>query len=344
VIRNVIGRFLVATIWFAAMGVAGSAKAGGYVVSDMGTLGSIGAQSEAFAVNNFGQAAGYSYFSGTSGPVHAFVYIDGAMHDIGVLPGDIQSIAYGLNNKGQAVGISVSAEGKIRGFLYSNGLMQDLSTFVQGMYAIPRAINDKGEVTGYTDTSSFVYRNGAVTNVPGVCPTCRPLALGINNRGDVVGYGPNQNGNYVAFIYSKGATTEVSISPDFSGGFSSAVHINDRSDIVGFVGSGKGYIYSQGTAKLLSGLPDAVLGGTGVTSLNNNGVATGYNDFFSLPEGATRRAVIYVNGQALDLLSLIRNNEGWNLLYVANAISDVGHIVGIGRINGSYHAFLLTPQ
>jgi hypothetical protein len=48
------------------------------------------------------------------------------------------------------------------------------------------------------------------------------------------------------------------------------------------------------------------------------------------------------NGVALDLNAMIPANSGWVLIQ-ANDISDDGHIVGVGVLNGRYALFLLTP-
>jgi hypothetical protein len=44
-----------------------------------------------------------------------------------------------------------------------------------------------------------------------------------------------------------------------------------------------------------------------------------------------------------DLNALISANSGW-VLQIARAINVAGEIVGTGAVEGTQHAFLLTPQ
>jgi probable HAF family extracellular repeat protein len=107
-------------------------------------------QSEAFAINDIGQAAGES--NTFRGP-RATLWDNDAAHtpvDMGTLPGDDQSQASGLNAAGQVVGIS--ALGSLsRGFLYQNGVMMDLASLIDpadGFWTIDQVagINNAGQI------------------------------------------------------------------------------------------------------------------------------------------------------------------------------------------------------
>lgn len=54
-------------------------------------------------------------------------------------------------------------------------------------------------------------------------------------------------------------------------------------------------------------------------------------------------AVMWDNGELIDLNSFLPTNSGWILLE-ATDINEAGQIVGAGLINGEQHAFLLTPH
>ena len=54
-------------------------------------------------------------------------------------------------------------------------------------------------------------------------------------------------------------------------------------------------------------------------------------------------AVLWVNDTMRDLNSLITANSGWELSEAWD-INNLGQIVGWGKFNAQYHAFLLTPQ
>lgn len=71
--------------------------------------------SQGFGINNSGQVTGYSYISSVASG--AFLYSNGAMHDLGTL-GGIVSQGRGINNNGQVTGDSLIA-GISHAFLYS---------------------------------------------------------------------------------------------------------------------------------------------------------------------------------------------------------------------------------
>ena len=70
-------------------------------VIDLGTLGGPERNGVAFALNDRGEAAGYTDKS--DGIVHAFLYSNGVMTDLGTFGGG-WSMARGINNLGQVVG------------------------------------------------------------------------------------------------------------------------------------------------------------------------------------------------------------------------------------------------
>src|SRR5262245_17966926 len=69
-------------------------------VVDLGTLG--GASSEATGLNNSGEVVGWS--RDETGAARAFLYRDGAMVNLGTLPGGSASFATAINDLGQVVG------------------------------------------------------------------------------------------------------------------------------------------------------------------------------------------------------------------------------------------------
>lgn len=54
-------------------------------------------------------------------------------------------------------------------------------------------------------------------------------------------------------------------------------------------------------------------------------------------------AFIYADGMLTDLNQLVDGSGAEWILERANAINDLGQIVGVGRIGDERHAFLLTP-
>jgi probable HAF family extracellular repeat protein len=68
---------------------------------DLGTLG--GSSSSANGINDLGQIVGESRTA--SGDIHAFLWENGAIHDLGILSVGF-SLALGVNNDGEVAGVS----------------------------------------------------------------------------------------------------------------------------------------------------------------------------------------------------------------------------------------------
>ena len=157
----------------------------------------------AFAINDNGQVVGESGSCG-SGPglspiyIHAVLWQNGSVTDLGNLGGVMNNVANAINDGGQVVGGSdLPGDTTGHAFLWTkhNG-MQDLGT-------LPG------------DFSSF--------------------AIGINNEGQVVGQSCDHSGNCRAFLWQNGVMTDINtlITPGSSLYLVSGNDINDEGDIVG---------------------------------------------------------------------------------------------------------------
>jgi probable HAF family extracellular repeat protein len=175
----------------------------------------------ALAINDNGQAVGWSYGPGTRSIVHPVVWdSNGTPTDIGTLGtnGESYNLGTAINNSGSAVGyvqLSLSQIGftEIHAFLYQNGSRQDLG-------AIP-GLNSGGT----TDSNS--------------------TAWGINSNGDVVGISSPAASAVVggsggrAFLYAAGTmydlTSLIASGSACGAGWQleNAYGINDKRQIVG---------------------------------------------------------------------------------------------------------------
>jgi probable HAF family extracellular repeat protein len=161
----------------------------------------------AVAINNHGQVAGASgdcsAFNVTSfyylSPVHALLWQNGTVTNLGSLGGAFGNQAHGINNRGQVVGASdLAGDTVFHGFVWSQSTgMQDIAPLPGDTYSYALAINDAGVVTGLSIDSSFtVLRafmvvNGVPTDLNTLIPANSPLQLqtacSINSSGEIVG-------------------------------------------------------------------------------------------------------------------------------------------------------------
>jgi probable HAF family extracellular repeat protein len=98
-------------------------------------------------MNDRGDIAG-----GTGGVIHAALYRNGTVLDLGALDDDIWSWPHGMNNFGEVVGYSDDRSETPRAFVYTDGEMQDLNTLVGPRsgwnFWVANAINDRGQIVG----------------------------------------------------------------------------------------------------------------------------------------------------------------------------------------------------
>ena len=303
-------------------------------ITDLGTLG--GPTSEAWGVNDSGDVAG---FSDIAAATHAFAYSAGVMTDLGTLGGS-DSYAFGINNTGDIAGSADLASTNRHAVVWSGGVPTDLGT-LGGGNSDAYAINDAGQIAGTSYTTgnlsfrAFRHSGGTMTDL-GTLGGSLSGARGINAGGDVVGEADISGYGRHAFFWSAGVMTDL----DPLGYFSAALAVDSLGGAVGvefFQYSPERAVRFAGGTVIDLDTPQAFA--SYAYGVNDAGLVVG--ESFRGTE-AFRRAFIHNAGLLTDLNRLLPPGSGWNLR-AAHAVSNGGHIVGWGNLNGGpKRAFLLT--
>lgn len=114
----------------------------GAPIQDLGVLGT---SSLAQDINDAGQVVGYSRDG--FGPLRAFRYEAGTMHDLGLLPGAEGAEARAINAAGHVVGYAYFAGGR-HAFLHDGSTLRDLGTLGGSNFSDAVAINAGGLAVG----------------------------------------------------------------------------------------------------------------------------------------------------------------------------------------------------
>jgi probable HAF family extracellular repeat protein len=120
-------------------------EAGSYVVLDLGNFG--GTYSAGQHISNRGEVVGGA--TDLAGNLHAYLWNEGGLHDLGLLPGGTISFAIGINDRGQIVGSADRADGNLVIFIWENGVMADLNDLVPvgtPLLTLPGGINERGDI------------------------------------------------------------------------------------------------------------------------------------------------------------------------------------------------------
>jgi len=312
-----------------------------YTIQSLGTLPG-GISSEAEDINNSGQVTGSSVVQTTQGTPHAFIWQNGTMTDLG------SNTLYGhaINSSGQIAG-----EMESTAFEYSGGAVTNLGLSPTGGQTTAYGINDAGQVVGFAGNDfnnpggyAALWSGGTLTALTTPTPGVDSgIANDINDSGEVVGGTPNG-----VAIWQNGVETDLGT---FGGSSAGANAINASGQIVGSIGltntNATAFVWTpsspngtSGTERTLSA-PSGTWESTTADDINGGGTIVG-SGIEVTKKGSVRHAILWRNGSAIDLNSVLPSRSGW-VLTEARAINDKGQIVGVGTLNGQGLGFLLTP-
>lgn len=168
------------------------------------------------AINDEGQVVGGSGNCG-SGPgispilIHAVLWQNDSVTDLGSLGGVMNNLANAINNRGQVVGMSdLAGDNTGHAFLWQNGAMKDLGTLPGDFSSVAFGINNKGQVVGIScdvnfNCRGFLWENGVMTDLNTLIPPDSSLYLlygaDIDDAGKIVGQALDQTtGAVPAFL------------------------------------------------------------------------------------------------------------------------------------------------
>ena len=195
---------------------------------ELPTLGGTGVDAgRVDGVNASGVAVGSSRLA--SGAVHAAMYKDGVVTDLGALVGleRSNSWAFAINDRGVIVGTSDASSPHYTAVMWVDGSLVPLGP------GVATAVNAAGDAVG----GLTLYRGGQTIPIDILPGFERGAATGINDAGVIVGWMLHQPGTEIpsvthGFIHYNGSTYDLNdLQTGPSGGIGAAVAINNAGQI-----------------------------------------------------------------------------------------------------------------
>ena len=341
-----------------------AAESQGGKLVDMGTLPG-GDNSAVISMNARGDATGASE-TGTEDPqthyqaVHAVLWRNGKILDLGTLPGGNESGGNAVNDQDQVAGFSSNGvpdrssfagwPTQTRAFLWSNGVMQDLGT-LGGPDSLASSLNQSGQVAGWSYTNAtanpgsgqltvdpFLWSNGVMRDL-GTLGGTGGAAFDVNNQGKVVGTS-NLAGDQKHHAFLWNGTSMVNLGT-LGGDDSEGWWLNEAGDVVGRAdlkdGNHHAFLWRNGTMADLGTVAGAAC--TTAVSVNNRDQVVG--DAGACGQGGT--GWLWQNGTMYDLNTLV----GSTTMHIAGCkfINDQGQITCEGVVSdGNVHAVILVSR
>lgn len=201
------------------------------------------AASDAFGINDSGEAVGEAYGRSTQ----AFVYNGKNVADLGSLPGGKFAGAAAINDNGEITGSADVGHGNGHAFLDNGKSMLDLGT-LGGSDSSGLGINASGEVTGFSAMKgnradhAFLYNGSKMIDLGTLPNATDSTGAAIDQTGDVVGWSGSRGKVNHAFLYDSSGLHDLNDLIDPADPFlvanpsfvlDEATGINDGGQIVG---------------------------------------------------------------------------------------------------------------
>jgi probable HAF family extracellular repeat protein len=169
----------------------------------------------AIAINDSGLVVGGSGICESPSPipfVHALLWQNGSVTNLGSLGGAMNNLAYAINNRAQVVGGSdVTGDTTQHAFLWQSGTMTDLGTLPGDSSSFAFGINNAGQVVGQSCDASgncraFLWQDGLMTDLNTLIPPGSSVFLlvanDINDGGEIAAQGFDQSNGEVLAIWA----------------------------------------------------------------------------------------------------------------------------------------------
>jgi probable HAF family extracellular repeat protein len=352
------------------VGVADPVMAHAFAWQD-GRLTDLGAlpgnnSSAVFQVNGRGVGAGMSE-TGELDPItgypaaNAVLFRNGAVTNLGTLPGGQESFALAINDRGQVAGFANNGVRdpvsffdwgtQTRSFIWQDGVMRDIGT-LGGPDAVMNNLNARGQIAGvsYTNatpnpatgaptTHPFLWTDGHMRDLGTLGGTNSAMDCWcLNDRGEVIGQS-SLAGDQIThpFLWEGEHLRDLGT---LGGDFGSAHDINHAGNVVGFATlpsneTVHAFLWKRGEMTDLTATGSSQC--TLAQAINAHDQIVGGTCGTDTPD-----ALLWDDRQQYDLNTLVAPSD--NHLKEAMFISDRGQIVAVGVLpNGNQHIFLLTP-